>query len=72
MTAEEKRAFENLRLKFTSGNDCEVSRAVITLEEYRTVLGYIAKLEKRNTDAGWALENFHQEQRDNFHGDGQW
>jgi len=35
-------------------------------EIQRILLKHIARLEKQISDAGWALEGYQQEQRDNF------
>ena len=39
-------AMESLRMKFTSGNDVSVDRAVITREEYEAIIDALAKEKK--------------------------
>ena len=43
-------AMESLRMKFTSGNDVPVGRAMITREEYEAVAALQSELEKAKTE----------------------
>ncbi len=66
---------DSLKLRFTSGNTCEVQSARITKEEFDIIQNEINKLLISVTAAhhnSWALENYRQEERDNFRGDGHW
>lgn len=66
-----KNKFENI---ITNGNinedDQDWLRCIF--DRMEKAEAKVRNFEKTAGDIGWELENFRQQQRDNFHGDGQW